>query len=118
MRRLFLVLPVLALFSAGSQAATSDPCQQAVANGTFAQIAVPGADFTYVSGINNRGQIVGMYTAAAGTSGFLLDDGEYRDVHIAGSTSTRVTDINAHGVLVGSYDDAAGSHGSSWMVTT
>jgi hypothetical protein len=114
MSRSFLVLPVLALFSAASQAAASDPCQQAVAKGTFAQIAVPGADFTYVSGINNRGQIVGTYTAAAGTSGFLLEDGEYRDIHIAGSTSTRVADINAHGVLVGSYDDGAGSHGFIW----
>ena len=40
---------------------------------TFTTIDVPGASFTIAFGINDRGQIVGIYGGAAGIHGFLLD---------------------------------------------
>jgi hypothetical protein len=114
MRRSLSIVAILAVSSAAPHAATVDPCQRVVATGTFAEVAVPGADVAYVNGINSRGQIVGTYTAGGVTSGFLLDRAEYIAVNIAGSTTTRATDINSQGVIVGSYDDATGSHGFIW----
>ena len=40
---------------------------------TLTTIDVPGADSTFAFGINDRGQIVGFYTAGGPSHGFLLD---------------------------------------------
>ena len=108
------VLATLVLLAAAPHAETADPCQTTQASGTFAEVAVPGADSTIVSGINNRGQIVGTYSAGGVTSGFVLDGDDYTELNIPGSTITRVTDINSHGVIVGSYRDSSGEHGFIW----
>jgi probable HAF family extracellular repeat protein len=92
----------------------SDPCQTSSLAGTIVAIDVPGADVTYVSGINNPGQIVGTYSASGSTRGFVLDKGVYTDLTVAGSTTTRPEDINSSGVIVGGFDDSTGSHGFVW----
>lgn len=41
------------------------------ADGSFSTVNVPGAYYTDVNGINNKGQIVGDFTAAGAVNGFL-----------------------------------------------
>jgi probable HAF family extracellular repeat protein len=54
---------------------------------------------------------VGVYRDAAGTHGFLLDNGMYTTLDMPGSTNTVATGINDAGQIVGSYVDANGQHG-------
>jgi quercetin dioxygenase-like cupin family protein len=42
-----------------------------LSGGSFTPIDVPGSSFTYVTGINDGGQIVGFFQDASGTHGFL-----------------------------------------------
>jgi probable HAF family extracellular repeat protein len=55
---------------------------------------------------------VGYYSDAAGTHGFLLDQGNYTTLDVPGSGFTYATGINASGQVVGFYFDAGGiGHG-------
>ena len=58
-------------------------------------------------GINERGQIVGSYTDADGTTrGFLLDwRGRFASIDVPGSTGTQAEKINNRGQVVGVYVD-------------
>jgi probable HAF family extracellular repeat protein len=76
-------------------------------NGSVTRLDVPGSGETDVRGINNSGQIVGLYFGDAGYHSFLLDHGRYTMVRLP----TGLTGINASGQIVGSYEDAAGTHG-------
>jgi uncharacterized membrane protein len=86
----------------------------------------PGSVATSARGINNAGEIAGVFTcgpagctnpltgefSAPGTHGFLLREGTYIRVGVPGSISTTVRGISAHGVVVGHYTDTAGvAHG-------
>src|SRR6185436_6868907 len=54
--------------------------------GTFTQIDVPGADITYVHGINNRGQVVGHSRddIFAPAHGFLWANRDFTSLDIPG----------------------------------
>jgi probable HAF family extracellular repeat protein len=80
---------------------------------TFAQFDFPGAIGTAAFGVNDRGQIVGLFTDAGGeTHGFLLDKGVFTQIDAPGSTGTQTTAINDRGQIVGLFFDAGGvSHG-------
>jgi probable HAF family extracellular repeat protein len=80
---------------------------------TFAQFDFPGAIGTAAFGVNDRGQIVGLFTDAGGvTHGFLLDKGVFTQIDAPGSTETQTTAINDRGQIVGLFFDAGGvSHG-------
>jgi hypothetical protein len=53
--------------------------------GTIETIAMPGADYTTVSGINDRGDVVGCYSVGQQFGGFVrFANGEYEAVHIPG----------------------------------
>jgi uncharacterized membrane protein len=86
----------------------------------------PGSVVTSARGINNTGDIAGVFTcgpagcinpltnevSAPGTHGFLLRQGVYTRVDVPGSISTTVRGISVHGVVVGHYNDTAGvAHG-------
>jgi len=67
-------------------------------DGTFTTIDVPGAG--YASGINDRGQIVGVYHIY---SSFLLDHGTFTTIDVPGASFTEASGINNRGQIVGDY---------------
>jgi hypothetical protein len=77
---------------------------------TFTQFDFPGASITAVSGINDRGQIVGAYIDAGGAQhGFLLDHGVFTTIDFPGRAATNVArGINDRGQIVGTFFDAGG----------
>jgi len=59
--------------------------------------------YTELRGINNQGQIVGVY---ATYNGFLYDQGSFQQLVIAGAYSTIPRDINDSGVVVGYFQES------------
>jgi hypothetical protein len=78
--------------------------------GRFTTIQIPGARQVQALGINARGQIVGDYLAADGTThGYLRDHGRIITVDgLAGAAGATVFDINDHAQMVGLYYGSAG----------
>jgi hypothetical protein len=66
-------------------------------------IDVPGAAATRAFGINAVGEIVGAYTDATGTYGFLLGDGAFTKIAFPGAVQTEAWGINPQGDIVGRY---------------
>ena len=82
--------------------------------GRLTTVHVPGAMSSQAQGINNRGQIVGVYSndsravsaPDATRRGFLLDRGRYLRLDVPGARDTNAFDINDRGQVVGQYEDA------------
>lgn len=76
---------------------------------------VANSSFSIALGINNKGQIVGIYldfgTGEQLANGYLLEDGIYYDIDVPGAASTSLTGINDSGDIVGYFQDSAGDHG-------
>ena len=64
--------------------------------------ALPGAT-TNPQGINSKGDIVGSYTLAGSTHGFLLSDGVVTTIDYPGAVFTDARGINIRGDIVGAY---------------
>src|ERR1022692_2204630 len=74
----------------------------------------PGACVTEVSGINDKGDIVGtaLPNPSSSGKGFLLVDDQFTDIQFPGAAGTGATAINNRGVIVGDYfDQQAVAHG-------
>lgn len=84
----------------GSFDALSMPLAQPVG---FRAIDVPGALSTRAFGINAVGEIVGSYTDATGTHGFLWVNGDFTMIKVPGAISTEAWGINPQGDIVGRY---------------
>lgn len=69
----------------------------------YAAVDVPGALATRAFGINAVGEIVGSYTDATGTWGFLWADGNITTIRVPGSVTTEAWGINPQGDIVGRY---------------
>ncbi|TMJ09354.1 MAG: hypothetical protein E6H02_09110 [Bacillati bacterium ANGP1] len=83
---------------------------------TLTTIDVPGATFTQALGINNSGQIVGLYIDIAGLHGFLRQPaGTYTALNFPGAASTEAYGINTAGQVVGTYDLGGSGHGFVWQ---
>ncbi len=81
-------------------------------DGNFINIHVPGAFSTSASGINNSGEVVGNYSDATGSHGFIYADGNFITIiNVPGASYASACGINDSGEVVGSYFDATGSHG-------
>jgi probable HAF family extracellular repeat protein len=80
--------------------------------GTFTTLDDPLATGgTYLTGINDTGQIVGSYIGATGQHGFLYDNGTFTTLDNPLGV-TEIAGINDSGQIVGNYLDSAGySHG-------
>jgi probable HAF family extracellular repeat protein len=86
--------------------------------GTYVTLDDPLGTDTYVTGINNVGQIVGYYIDSSGTShGFIYNAGAYTTVDDAAVTSsgsrtgTFLNGINAQGEIVGySWNGGSSDH--------
>ena len=82
-------------------------------NGHVVTLAAPGASATQATGINDRGEVVGMYTTGSGnnavTHGFTWANGKFTTVNYPAASSTTVNGVNNEGDIVGFYTDAAGN---------
>jgi hypothetical protein len=85
---------------------------------TFTTIADPDATgSTQPTGINDAGQIVGIYSDGNGTHGFLDTAGVFTTIDYpgaavsGGNTLTEPLGINSAGQIVGQYFDSTGGHG-------
>jgi uncharacterized membrane protein len=80
-------------------------------NPHFTTIDFPGAGLTVANGVNENGQIIGLYRIALPTPpgglgpfrGFLLSDGQFTTIHVPGAARTRAFGINNAGDIVGDY---------------
>ena len=87
--------------------------------GKFTRIDIPGAMGASATRINERGQIVGIYSetspdtqVATDTRGFRFDGGEVTQIDVPGAVRTQPLGINNHSQIVDEYYDAAGNiHG-------
>jgi len=78
-----------------------------LSQGVYTTLDVPDAAFTVAEGINNAGQIVGLYLGADGNVyGFSYTNGVYTTVGIPAITDTEVYSINAKSEIAGTYWDA------------
>jgi len=76
--------------------------------GAFTKLQVPGAS-KLATGINNRGDIVGVSTSVSGvTSSWLLSDGQLTSFQFPGGSDTQAFGINSSDEIVGSYLDGSG----------
>jgi parallel beta-helix repeat protein len=74
----------------------------------FEVIDYPGAAATFVYGINDAGDIVGMYqTPDQKRHGFLLRGGRFTTIDYPGATGTWAHAVNASGDVAGVYADSA-----------
>jgi probable HAF family extracellular repeat protein len=82
-------------------------------NGKYTTIDPPGAFNTYVTGINNKSQIVGNYTEASGgfPHGFIFSHGTYTILNFPGAVVTNPYSINDLGEVVGFYEDGVAGPG-------
>jgi probable HAF family extracellular repeat protein len=86
--------------------------------GTFSPpLTYPGAgNLTIPNGINDRGEIVGVYQdAAPGEHSFLYKAGNYGTLVYPGATETGAQDINNSGQVVGDFPDPKGTHGFVYL---
>jgi probable HAF family extracellular repeat protein len=83
-----------------------------------ALVDTPRAMETMALGINDRGDIVGVYFIPQGRSsfahGFLLRDGRYTTLDYPKATNTIANGINDRGDVVGTYNDGTRAHGFRW----
>ena len=77
----------------------------------FTTIDVPGSTFTFVTGINPRGDIVGSYQDATGRHGFMLSHGTFTTIDVPGSTFSIAYGINAQNDIVGIYGASGHTYG-------
>ncbi len=72
--------------------------------GSFTAIDVPGAGYTYVTGINDLGQVVGWFVyAEGGRHAFLDTGGSFTIIDVPGASDTYAYGINDNGEIVGYY---------------
>jgi len=77
--------------------------------GSYTLLQVPGSDYsTFAAGINDNGQVVGIYHDAVGYHGFVYSGGLYTTLNAPGASQTFATGINASGQVAGYYYDATG----------
>ena len=80
--------------------------------GAYTQLDFPGATLTEANGVNDLGQVVGLYEDAANNRhGYLYDHGTFTSIDVPGATFTEAMGINDRGQIVGDYRDSAGVHG-------
>ncbi len=82
----------------------------------FTTFDVPGAISTESFGINDAGQIVGVFNNPPNPGmfplahGFLKDGASFTTIDVPGAISTEAHGINDAGQIVGNFQDATGTH--------
>src|SRR6266850_174359 len=82
-------------------------------DGVLCQVDYPGGRNTNVIGINNLGQMVGMFGTLTGTFGFVYDRGTFGQLAFPGAGNLTIANgINDRGEIVGVFQDTSGvGHG-------
>jgi hypothetical protein len=83
-------------------------------SGHYTAFEVPGSapSTTAALGLNDEGQIVGIYADSQGNSfGFLRSGGKYQTIDLPPGGATLATGVNEDGRVVGNYFGQGGSHG-------
>lgn len=89
----------------------SHPYSVNQATGVFTALHAPGTS-KFATGINNKGDVVGVSTSGGTTSSWLLSDGHLTAFQFPGGSDTEAFGINQHDEIVGSYLDGSGvDHG-------
>ena len=91
--------------------------------GRITRVDVPGAAGTTITKINDRGSVVGNFSATnpdpqqgTDTRGFLLDRGRFVRIAVPGAARTQAFGLNDRGQVVGQYNAADGTiHGYLWQ---
>jgi hypothetical protein len=92
----FLLLCLL--FSGFTQAATPPTAYK------VAQVAVKNATATFGQGLNTSGAVVGLYTTASATEGYMYASGKYSLIKVPKSNNvTRAFGINDSNLIVGDF---------------
>lgn len=81
----------------------AEPTLLASTQSPYTSIDVPGASATRAFGINAVGEVVGSYTDATGTHGFVWANGDFTMIKVPGAVSTEAWGINPQGDIVGRY---------------
>ena len=92
-------------------------------SGRFTTLSVPGASATQALGVNDRDEVVGVYTVGSGAAatmhGFTWQPGRgfqtVDDPHGAGTTT--VNGVNDHGQLVGFYTEARAGNTDGFLAS-
>jgi hypothetical protein len=75
-------------------------------NGVFTTVAVPNAEYTEVTGINDAGVLAGWSQGFSGSAvGFIMRNGQFTTISVPGSIETFVQGINNKNQVVGYYKD-------------
>ena len=84
---------------------------------TLSPVFVPGSLGTFALGVNDAGNVVGVYFDSQGREhGFLLQGSAYVSIDFPGAVATEALGTNKHGDIVGDYTDSAGVvHGFALM---
>jgi uncharacterized membrane protein len=87
--------------------------QLPAADYTYVRLNVPGSDETWATGINARGDIVGLYFTVETRQGYVLRKGVYTTLPLPdGAVGLGARAINARGDIAGAFDGADGAlHG-------
>lgn len=91
-----------------------------LANGTQTVLLPSGAQSAIAFGINDAGVIVGQYTAAGKTPGFVLVNGSFTPINpTAAATVTNVQGVNNKNQAIGFYSaDGVHQHGFLYNIAT
>ena len=77
-------------------------------NGVLCQIDYPGASGTNIIGINNLGQMVGMFTTLTATLGLFYDRGTFGQLAFPGAGNLTIANaINDRAEIVGVFQDSS-----------
>ncbi len=78
----------------------------------FTTINFPGSVETIAMGVNNAGDVVGIYYSDSSTAhGFRLNNGIFTAINFPGASDTYATGINSAGDIAGDYSDGNTTRG-------
>jgi len=96
----FRIFAILALLTASLILYVPSACAD-----RFITVDFPGAVSTYVTGINNKGQIVGAYDDGVATHGFVWSKGRFWVLDYPKASLTFPESVNDAGQIVGVFDN-------------
>jgi probable HAF family extracellular repeat protein len=113
-RQFILIITLASLIGSSSRAQMSTNVSQF----RFRTIDFPEATATQAFGINERGDVVGDYTDAAGNvHGFLWSNGNFSSIDYPGAALTSARGINDAGEIVGAFSTAGDlDHGHGYRL--
>lgn len=85
-------------------------------SGKIVSLDHPNASNTWATGINNNGQISGVYQDRNGINhGFLYANGKFTDVNFPGADNTSALGVGPNGAVIGNYFKAGRGHGFMYL---